>query len=60
VWGVTSRPSEYGVLRFLEVREDLEMMSALAEYLEAKDPEIARLRPTVLVDEFAKMMKGAI
>jgi ubiquinone biosynthesis protein len=42
------------------VREDLEMMSALAEYLEAKDPEIARLRPTVLVDEFAKMMKGAI
>ena len=36
------------------------MMSALAEYLEAKDPEIARLRPTILVDEFAKMMKGAI
>ena len=26
----------------------------------AKDPELAQLRPTILVDEFAKMMQGAI
>jgi ubiquinone biosynthesis protein len=42
------------------VREDLELMEALASYLEAKDPELAQLRPTILVDEFAKMMHGAI
>jgi ubiquinone biosynthesis protein len=42
------------------VREDLDMMSALAAYLEAKDPEVAQLRPTILVDEFAKMMTGAV
>ena len=42
------------------VREDLELMGGLAAYLESKDPELAQLRPTVLVDEFAKMMRGAI
>jgi ubiquinone biosynthesis protein len=42
------------------VREDLELMAGIADYLEAEDPEIAQLRPTILVDEFAKMMNGAI
>jgi ubiquinone biosynthesis protein len=42
------------------VREDLELMAALAAYLEAKDPELAQLRPTILVDEFAQMMHGAM
>ncbi len=42
------------------VREDLELMAALAAYLEARDPELAQLRPTVLVSEFATMMKDAI
>src|SRR5262245_27845826 len=42
------------------VREDLELMAALAAYLEAKDPELAQLRPTILVDEFVQMMHGAI
>jgi ubiquinone biosynthesis protein len=42
------------------VREDLELMAGLADYLETKDPQLAQLRPTILVDEFAKMMQGAI
>jgi ubiquinone biosynthesis protein len=42
------------------VREDLELMAGIADYLEAEDPEVAQLRPTILVDEFAKMMNGAI
>jgi ubiquinone biosynthesis protein len=42
------------------VREDLELMAGLAAYLEAKDPELAQLRPTILIDEFTKMMEGAI
>jgi ubiquinone biosynthesis protein len=42
------------------VREDLELMAAIAAYLEEKDPDLAQLRPTILVDEFAKMMHGAI
>lgn len=42
------------------VREDLELMAGLAAYLEAKDPELAQLRPTILVDEFARMMQGAV
>jgi ubiquinone biosynthesis protein len=42
------------------VREDLKLMHAIATYIEEKDPELAQLRPTVLVDEFAKMMQGAI
>jgi ubiquinone biosynthesis protein len=42
------------------VREDLELMAGIAAYLEEKDPEIAQLRPTILVDEFAKMMRGAV
>src|SRR5689334_3849642 len=42
------------------VREDLELFAGIADYLEAEDPDIAQLRPTILVDEFAKMMNGAI
>jgi ubiquinone biosynthesis protein len=42
------------------VRDDLDMMRALAAYAEEKDPELAQLRPTVIVDEFAQMMNGAI
>src|SRR5262249_24981984 len=32
----------------------------IADYLEAEDPELAQLRPTILIDEFAKMMNDAI
>jgi ubiquinone biosynthesis protein len=42
------------------VHEDLDLMAGLAAYLEAKDPELAQLRPTILIDEFTKMMEGAI
>jgi ubiquinone biosynthesis protein len=42
------------------VGEDLELMRALAQYLERHDPELARYRPTTLVSEFDKMMRGAI
>ena len=44
----------------VKVREDIELMRALAAYLEAEDPEVAQLRPTVLVEEFAAMMDAAI
>jgi ubiquinone biosynthesis protein len=43
-----------------KVREDLDVMRALAAYLEQEDPELAQLRPTVLVSEFASMMGSAI
>ena len=42
------------------VHDDLELMAGLAAYLEAKDPELAQLRPTILIDEYTKMMEGAI
>ena len=42
------------------VREDLDLMAGLAAYLEATDSDLAQLRPTILVDEFSKMMLGAI
>ena len=42
------------------VLADLELMAALARYLEAQDPEIAQYRPTVLVGEFEQMMRAAI
>ena len=44
----------------VRVKEDLELMAAIADYLEHEDPEIAQLRPTILVDEFATMMGAAI
>ena len=43
-----------------KVREDLELLEALAAFLESEDTEIARLRPTILVAEFAGMMEAAI
>jgi ubiquinone biosynthesis protein len=42
------------------VREDLEVLEALAAFLESEDAEIARLRPTILVAEFAGMMEAAV
>ena len=44
----------------VKVEEDLELMHALASYLEEEDPELAQLRPTILVAEFAGMMTAAI
>jgi ubiquinone biosynthesis protein len=41
------------------VGEDLELMRALATYIEQQDPELARYRPTTIVAEFDKMMRGA-
>ena len=43
-----------------KVREDLELLEALAAFLESEDAEIARLRPTIIVAEFAGMMEAAI
>ena len=43
-----------------KVREDLELLEALAAFLESEDTEIARLRPTIIVAEFAGMMEAAI
>ena len=34
--------------------------AGVAAYLESEDPELAQLRPTILVDEFATMMDAAI
>jgi ubiquinone biosynthesis protein len=42
------------------VREDLELLAALAAFLESEDTELARLRPTIIVAEFAAMMEAAI
>jgi ubiquinone biosynthesis protein len=41
------------------VQEDVEVMEVIADYLEAEDAEIAQLRPTILVSEFATMMDAA-
>ena len=43
-----------------KVAADLELMRALATFLEEQDPEIAQYRPTTMVAEFDKMMRGAI
>ena len=43
-----------------KVRDDVELMEALAAYLEQEDPELAQLRPTVIVAEFATMVLAAI
>jgi ubiquinone biosynthesis protein len=43
-----------------KVHDDLELMQALAAFLESEDAEIARLRPTIIVAEFAAMMEAAI
>ena len=42
------------------VLADLELMEAIAAYLESEDPGFAELRPTVIVSEFAQMLHDAI
>ena len=42
------------------VLADLELMEAIAAYLENEDPGIAQLRPTVIVSEFSQMLHDAI
>ena len=42
------------------VLADLELMEAIAAYLESEDPGIAQLRPTVIVSEFSQMLHDAI
>jgi ubiquinone biosynthesis protein len=44
----------------VKVHEDLELMQAVAAYLENEDPELAQLRPTILVAEFTGMMTAAV
>ena len=39
---------------------DLELMEAIAAYLENQDPGIAQLRPDVIVSEFSQMLHDAI
>jgi ubiquinone biosynthesis protein len=43
-----------------KVLDDLELMQGVAAYLEDEDPELAQLRPTLLVGEFSQMMHDAI
>ena len=43
-----------------KVIEDLELMQAIAGYLEEEDSEIAQLRPRLLIGEFSQMMHDAI
>jgi ubiquinone biosynthesis protein len=42
------------------VLADLELMEAIAAYLENEDRAIAQLRPTVIVSEFSQMLHDAI
>jgi ubiquinone biosynthesis protein len=42
------------------VLADLELMEAIAAYLENEDPSIAQLRPVVIVSEFSQMLHDAI
>jgi ubiquinone biosynthesis protein len=44
----------------VKVREDLEVLEALAAFVESEDADLAQLRPTILVAEFAGMMEAAI
>ena len=44
----------------LRVIEDLELMAAIATYLENEDPELAQLRPMAIVAEFSDMTHDAI
>jgi len=43
-----------------EVADDLALMVALARFLEERDQEIAQYRPSMLVGEFAGMMRSAV
>jgi ubiquinone biosynthesis protein len=42
------------------VLEDLELLEAIASYVEQQDPVLAQLRPTVIVGEFSQMLHDAI
>ena len=42
------------------VLEDLDLMEGIAAFVESEDPELARLRPTVIVGEFSQMLHDAI
>ena len=42
------------------VLEDLELMEGIAARLEQDDPELAHLRPTMIVGEFSQMLHDAI
>ena len=42
------------------VLEDLELMEGIAAHLEHDDPELAQLRPTMIVGEFSQMLHDAI
>lgn len=42
------------------VRGDLELMKALADFLESVDPEIARYTPSLLVSQFEGLMRSAM
>jgi ubiquinone biosynthesis protein len=42
------------------VADDLALMTALARFLEQRDQEIAQYRPSILVGEFAGMMRSAV
>jgi ubiquinone biosynthesis protein len=42
------------------VKEDLELMGAIARYAERADPEIARFRPSELVSEFEQDMRRGL
>jgi ubiquinone biosynthesis protein len=42
------------------VLEDLELMEGIATFLEHEDPELAQLRPTVIIGEFSQMLHDAI
>jgi ubiquinone biosynthesis protein len=42
------------------VLADLELMEAIAAYVEREDPGIALLRPTIIVSEFSQMLHDAI
>ena len=42
------------------VLDDLELMDGIATFLEREDPELALLRPTVIVGEFSQMLHDAI
>jgi len=43
-----------------ETRSDLELMQAVADYIERSDPDLARFRPSQLIDEFQTMMLAAV
>ncbi|MGD0881457.1 MAG: AarF/UbiB family protein [Acidimicrobiales bacterium] len=42
------------------VLQDLDLIAAVAAYLESEDPELAQLRPVTIVAEFSQMMHDAV